>query len=109
MRKINQNDPIGEMIDDDCPLCQMMSGKTPERGKDINGKGDFFINVPFVERVKGEIMNAMRKARVSPEIIYAFDKTGLLPSEDRIGMYSDQNLKEWHEAIEEFKNKKSYY
>jgi hypothetical protein len=44
----------------------------------------------------------MRQANIRPEIIYAFRKTGILPSEKTFKKYTKAQQKAWLDAIREF-------
>ena len=54
------------------------------------------------QRVTIEIIAAMEKAGIPPDKIYAFRKTGMLPTEENIHLWSAADLREWQGAIEEF-------
>jgi hypothetical protein len=38
-------------------------------------------------------------------LIYAFEKTGLMVSEDNQPLFSDADLAEWYAAVQEFRDK----
>ena len=50
----------------------------------------------------GRLMNeALSAAGVDPVLVYAYNKTGLLVSEDNLHLLSDEDLAEWQQAVEE--------
>ena len=55
------------------------------------------------EKVQRDMVNAMRKAGIAPDRIYAFEKTGMLPLEGNLDVWSKKDLDEWQAAIEEFR------
>jgi hypothetical protein len=55
-----------------------------------------------LEDVESDIIAAMAKADLPPEIIYAYKKTGLLVSEMNRNRLSDEDLEEWNAAIDEY-------
>lgn len=48
------------------------------------------------------IAKAMELARVEPALVYAFRKTGFMPTEDALDLYSTEELAEYEAAITEF-------
>ena len=44
----------------------------------------------------------MKSANISPSIIYAFEKTGLLISNENQNKISESDPKRWTEAIQEY-------
>ena len=73
-----------------------------QHGRDF-GPGDklFFDALP-VEHVEHYLVEAMKKAGLDPAIIYAFEKTGLLVTEENQHLLPDNDLAEWEAAIEEY-------
>lgn len=56
---------------------------------------------------ESEIRAAMRaafeRAGVRPELIYAFDKTGRMVTEDNHHLLTAEDLAEWNAAIDEYR------
>ena len=48
------------------------------------------------------MVQAMKQAGLNPAIVYAFEKTGLLVTEENQDMLSDSDLAEWEAAIREY-------
>lgn len=67
------------------------------------GPGDkVFFDAPPLEHFEAEIVKAMKASGVNPAAIYAYEKTGLLVSEDNQHLIPDADLAEWQAAIEEY-------
>ena len=54
------------------------------------------------DRVDSEIVDAMVKAGIEPEKIYAYRKTGLIVTEQNWGLLSKEQQQEWEAAIAEY-------
>jgi hypothetical protein len=52
--------------------------------------------------VKREVVSAMAKAGIAPELVYAFEKTGLLRSEANQDKMLPEDRAAWDDAIEEY-------
>jgi integrase len=58
---------------------------------------------PFPDdKMRVQILEAMNKAGVPPQIAYAYAKTGLLLMEEHQGNYPAEAIAEWTAAIEEY-------
>ncbi len=55
-----------------------------------------------VEPTEAMVAQMMRKAGLRPELIYAFEKTGRLVTESNLDVLSEEELKEWEGAIDEY-------
>jgi hypothetical protein len=49
-----------------------------------------------------EVLEAMRKAGVAPEFLYAYRKTGLIGVEGKVDAWPPDRRKEWEDAVKEF-------
>ena len=56
--------------------------------------------------VVSKIKKAMRLIYINPALIYAFEKTGRIVTEENRKLLSEEDLRDWDDAIEEY-NKKS--
>lgn len=54
------------------------------------------------ERMEEEWIRAMTAAGTSPELIYAYKKTGRMVTEDNKKFLTTEELAEWHAALEEY-------
>src|SRR2546428_2919930 len=74
-----------------------------EDGPQEAGRDDlFFKDLPPIEHVEHELAQAMKKAGIDPAAIYAFEKTGLIVSEDNVHLIPEKGLAEWRAAVEEY-------
>ena len=61
-----------------------------------------FFDAPPLEHVEHQIVQAMKAAGLHPALIHAFEKTGLLVSEDNQHLIAEKDLQEWHAAVAEY-------
>ncbi len=52
-------------------------------------------------RLNRKITDAMRRSKVRPEIVYAFEKTGRLVTKENSKLLTAEELAEWHAAVAE--------
>jgi len=57
------------------------------------------------EELKAVMLDLMKRAGADPALIYAFEKTGRLVSEENAKQLSDEDIAEWNAAIEEYRAK----
>jgi hypothetical protein len=70
------------------------------------GPGDnLFFDMPPWEHVEHYMVEGMKQAGIDPGIIYAFEKTGLLVTEENEHLISDKDRAEWEAAIREYRAK----
>jgi ribose 5-phosphate isomerase len=51
------------------------------------------------------MVQAMKKVGIDPAVIYAFEKTGLIVTEDNQNLISDVDRAEWDAAVLEYRAK----
>ncbi len=67
------------------------------------GPGDnLFFDMPPLEHVEHFMVQAMQEAGIDPAIVYAFEKTGLLVTEQNQHLLTESDLAEWEAAIDEY-------
>jgi hypothetical protein len=71
-------------------------------GREPGPDDPVFFDAPPVEQVEFQMVQAMKKAGINPAIIHAFEKTGLLVTEENKHLISDKDLAEWDAAIHEY-------
>lgn len=79
-------------------------GREPQPGDPI--LFDPSANEPthmVAEVLEHKMLEMMHKANVRPEIIYAFQKTGRLVTEENHKKLSKAELKEWGDAVDEWR------
>ena len=53
------------------------------------------------ETLNSAFREAAKATGLDPVLVYAFEKTGLIVTEDNLNVFTKQQLAEWNEAIEE--------
>jgi SEC-C motif len=70
------------------------------------GPGDkIFFDLPHTEHIEHMTVQAMKAAGLDPAIIYAYEQTGRLVTEENQHLLSEMDLAEWNAAIEEYEAK----
>jgi hypothetical protein len=70
------------------------------------GPGDpLFDDLPPAEHLEAMMVEDMKAAGLDPAFIYAFEKTGLLVTEQNQDLIPVKDLAEWDAAIEEYERK----
>jgi hypothetical protein len=96
------------------PLNQEMLGILEEQrqkfiqkyGREPGPHDPVFFDMPHPEQVEHLTVQAMKEAGIDPALIYAYEQTGRLVSEDNRRLLSDADLAEWDAAIEEYEVKR---
>lgn len=76
-----------------------------KHGREPGPKDKLFFDMPHPEHLEHMMVEDMKKAGINPAIIYAFEKTGRLVTEDNQNLLSDADLDEWQAAIDEYEAK----
>lgn len=66
-----------------------------------------FTDMPHLEHLEAMLVGDMKAAGLDPAFIYAFEKTGLLVSEENQHLIPEKDLEEWRSAVEEYRRKHS--
>src|SRR5262249_26038474 len=75
-------------------------------GREPGTNDPVFFDLPPVEQIEFQTVQAMKKAGIDPAVIYAYEKTGgLLVTEQNRHLISDQDLAQWQAAIDEYEEK----
>jgi SEC-C motif-containing protein len=74
-------------------------------GREPGANDEVFFDMSPTEHIEHEMVETMRKAGIDPAIIYAYEKTGRLVTEDNLHLLSEAELTEWDAAIEEYETK----
>jgi hypothetical protein len=90
---------LGEIVAEQRQRFVAKFGREPEPDENL------FFDAPPLEHIEHEMVQAMKKAGVDPAMIHAFEKTGLLVTEDNQHLLSDVDLAEWEAAIQEYRAK----
>jgi hypothetical protein len=71
-------------------------------GREPGPKDQIFFDMPHPEHIEHMTVEAMKEAGIDPAIIYAYEKTGRLVTEDNQHLLSDADMEEWDAALEEY-------
>ena len=81
-------------------------GRDPGPGDPVFFDPDSAVPAPMPDDyVERETAAAMTRAGISPEIIHAYRRTGLLVSRENYALLSPEERAEWASAIEEYRNR----
>jgi hypothetical protein len=64
-----------------------------------------FFDLPPLEHIEHEMVQAMKAAGLDPAFIYAYEKTGRLVSEQNLHLIPEKDLDEWDAAVREYEEK----
>lgn len=74
-------------------------------GREPGPTDEVFFDMPHPEHIEHKTVEAMKEAGLDPALIYAYEKTGRLVTEDNQHLLSHADLDEWEAAIEEYEAK----
>lgn len=78
-------------------------GREPGPGDPVFFDPEANEPIPIAEETLTEgLADAMKKAGLPPHFIYAWQKTGMLVTEQNYSQWSKKDLKEWDDAINEY-------
>ena len=86
-------------------LQQLRQAFIDENGREPEPDELLFPDMPHPEYLEAMMVADMKAAGMDPAFIYAFERTGLLVSEENQHLIPEKDLKEWKAAIEEFRTK----
>ncbi len=84
------------------PLCGGESGTALPDIRPASAETRENIETPD-EATRKEIARRLRQERVSPDSIYAFEKTGLMITEENRDLWTPGSLRRWNQALHEFR------
>lgn len=58
-------------------------------------------HAPDLNEMQHEILAVMRQARIRPELLHAYLRTGLMMTEENLKLLSEKDLEAWNAAITE--------
>jgi len=102
----NDDGVIGKAIPMDAEL-QALLHEQLERfrerfGRDPEPDEPIFFDLPPLEHSEFHAVQDMRRAGLAPELVYAFEKTGLLVTTMNQDLIPEKDLEEWDAAIAEY-------
>ena len=96
-RVIPMSDELGDAF------AERIDQMSAELGRDPEPDDALFPD--HLEHAEHQMVEAMKTAGIDPAMIYAFEETGLIVSEDNQDMISDKELAEWESAIERYRSR----
>ena len=88
-------------------LQQVRQAFIDKHGREPEPDELLFADLPHLEHLEAMIVEDMEKAGLDPAFIFAFEKTGLLVSEENQHLIPEKDLEDWRAAIEEYQRKHS--
>jgi len=76
-------------------------------GREPGLNDPIFFDMPPAEHIEHRTVEAMKKVGIDPAIIYAYEQTGRLVTEENQHLISDVDLDEWNAAIEEYERRQT--
>jgi hypothetical protein len=76
-----------------------------KHGREPGPDEQIFFDMPHLEHLEHMMVEDMKTAGLDPAIIFAYEKTGRLVTEENQNLLSDADLDEWNAAIEEYEAK----
>jgi hypothetical protein len=74
-------------------------------GREPGPDDPVFFDLPPQEHVEHEMVQAMKAAGLDPAYVYAFEKTGLLVTEQNQHLIPEHDLDAWEAAVREYEAK----
>ena len=96
LKSLPMSDGLAEIIEEQKRKFQ------EEHGRELGPNDMLFFDAPPLEHVEHFMVEAMKKAGLDAAIIYAFEKTGLLVTEENQHLLPEKDLAEWEAALEEY-------
>jgi hypothetical protein len=87
------------------PLEQLRQAFIAQHGREPGPDDLLFPDLPHPEHLEAMMVEDMKAAGLDPAFIYAFEKTGLLVTEQNQHLIPEKDLAEWDAAIEEYEAK----
>jgi hypothetical protein len=85
-------------------LTESLKGQLGASGDDVDPNGLLFPGLQL-EHAEFEMVQAMEKAGINPAIIYAFQETGLMLTEENLDLFTQIDIDLWQSKIEEYHRK----
>jgi hypothetical protein len=70
-------------------------------GREPAADDRIFFDAPPLEQLEHQIVQAMKRAGLDPALIYAFEQTGLLVTQENQHLIPEADLQAWHAAVAE--------
>ena len=97
---VDEHGDIHRMIPiDDDRLAEGLRQACVGRGEDELVFGD----MGHMEHIEAAMVDLMKQAGIDPALIYAYEKTGRIVTEENKNKLTDAELAEWDEAVDEYR------
>jgi hypothetical protein len=73
------------------------------QGREPDPEDLLFAGAPPPEQVGHQIAEAMKRAGLDPALVFAFEQTGLLVTEENEHLIPEQDLRVWHAAVARYR------
>ena len=83
-------------------LDKAMAEFRDKHGRDLAPDELIFQDLGHFEYIEAQMVDIIKRAGIEPAIIYAFEKTGRIVTEQNKNKIPDVELREWCEAVEEY-------
>jgi hypothetical protein len=83
-------------------LEQLRRAFVARHGREPGPDDPILLDMPHPEHLEAMMVEDMKAAGLDPAFIYAFEKTGLLVTEQNHHLIPENDLAEWDAAIEEY-------
>jgi hypothetical protein len=88
-------------------LRQLRQAFIDKHGREPEPDELLFSDLPHLEHLEALLVEDMKEAGLDPAFIFAFEKTGLLVSEQNQHLIPEKDLENWRAAIDEYRRKHS--
>ncbi len=72
-------------------------------GREPGPDDNLFFDAPPLEHMEHYMVQAMKQAGIDPAVIFAFEQTGLLITQENQHLISDRDRAEWEAAVLEYR------
>jgi hypothetical protein len=86
-------------------LAELLQAFVAEHGREPGPNDLLFPDLPHPEHLEAMMVEGLKAAGLDPAFVYAFEKTGLLVTEQNQHLIPENDLAEWDAAIEEYEAK----
>ena len=76
-----------------------------QHGREPGPDDSLFFDMPPLEHAEHFMVQAMEQAGLHPAFVYAFEKTGLIVTEQNQNLLPEKDLAEWEAAIREYEDR----
>ena len=95
-KSIPMSDEMAAMFDDH------LEDLPDELGHDLTPEDPLFPN-QHLEHIEHGIVEAMKSTGIDPALVFAFEETGMLISDENRHLISDEDLAKWESAVSKYR------